>query len=210
MRRKAVLTLARSNGVTWLLAGWLAFALQTFAQSTSFTSGPTLQGTLERVTIPLYFENQIQSTASVRTEKILTEQQRRGFFRIALLPKTVAENVEINCRAPQDMHQALRALRPLLDPKSSQVIELRQLRWHVEQAERVRLEVAQARLQENGEWQLTGRIELQMGDQQWNASRGALSITGESAGKLRLHTAQGLKTFDLLSQPAKTKTNEPL
>jgi hypothetical protein len=77
--------------------------------------GQMLPGTKAKgMVMPVYVRGHSQAAAVLRIERISAEYQRKGFFRIGLLPQIVAEGVSIELRQSGALTNALWRSSPRL------------------------------------------------------------------------------------------------
>jgi len=161
-------------------------------------SRPGLKG----VTAPLYVAGEPKAVAVLRVEKVFTDYQRKGFFRIGLLPLCVAEGVRLEVQRPEKAAAALANVRGHLRlAKGNVPAELRRLVVEVAGEPTVQLKAGRVRFAEAGDWLLDGGVSCAQGTTVAEGARATLQVTGESPGQLVLETAAGQRTMRLFPTP---------
>lgn len=93
------------------LATTVAVALASIGPRAATLPGLALNGTEPGpITLPLFAPGNGPPSAVVQIDSLRTEFQRKGFFRIGVLPVTIAEGVTVELRDPAALAQAVRAL----------------------------------------------------------------------------------------------------
>jgi len=204
-----------SRAEAWIaVAAGAAVALAAAAASQPALSPPPAARSpspgLKGITAPLYVAGEPKAVAVLRVEKVFTDYQRKGFFRIGLLPLCVAEGVRLEVRQPERAAAALASVRGQLRPARGNVpIELRRLVLSVAGESAVELKAGRARLGETGCWLLDGGVTCTQGATVAEAARATLQVTGESAGQLVLETAAGQRTLRLCSALPRRRAEPP-
>jgi hypothetical protein len=143
--------------------------------------------------------------AQVHTTRIFTDYERRGFFRIGLLPIPVAENVQIQIESAECLTNALFALH---DWEQLSVgvrrLELRNLQITMFGEKQPRLCATAARIGKNGSIELSNISLTGFEGQKIFIARGILQIAGNDAGRLSWNTDGS--THELYPLNLKTKT----
>lgn len=160
---------------------------------------------VRQIAIPYYAKGQGSPAAVVRINRIYTDHQRRGFFRIGLLPMLVAEDVRVEVFQPCEALDALQGAKKWLKPASSQALEWRNVRFVFPQETAPRLEANKLRLSEDGAWKLTDGVVVRWGTNETHRSEAILQVTGTRAGELFLAHG-GTESLNLLQNPTDTRT----
>jgi hypothetical protein len=142
----------------------------------------------------------------LRAESVYTDYQRKGFFRIGLLPVAVMEGVTVELHHPEFMTNSLAQLHQWFGPQGAKALELRRVTFLVSGYTTNHLEAARARVAPQGRIELLDGISFMSGTNLVRAPRGALQVTGEHSGELILETTPP-RTHQLF---AHTETNNPL
>jgi hypothetical protein len=192
---------------------WFALAVATAISSVAGMAGQpalfpplgaqTSPSRLKGITAPLYVTGEPKAVAVLRVEKLFTDYQRKGFFRIGVLPLCVAEGVRLEVQQPEKAAAALASVRGHLRlAKGNVPAELRRLVLAVAGEPTVQLKAGRVRFGEAGCWLLDGGVACTEDTTVVEGARGTLQVTGESAGQLVLDTAAGQRTVRLFSPPS--------
>ena len=84
---------------------------------------------VQRAVVPLYPTNSFKLSAIVRVDRVFTDYQRRGFFRIGLLPVVVLDGVTFEAQDTSDPLGSLACVRRWLATKAGQRIEMRRVKF---------------------------------------------------------------------------------
>jgi hypothetical protein len=153
--------------------------------------------------MPLYAGTNTEPAAIVRTDRIFTDYQRKGFFRIGLLPLAVLEGVQIEVRQPEHVFESLAGQDGWVNADASKRIELRRVKLLASQPSDLCLEAGSACPGAGGCLELREGVQFRQATRRVQAPRATLQITGPNAGRLVLHTSPP-QTFFLFSD---TQTN---
>lgn len=181
------------------LGGWLLLALLCIPAGAA--DSPLSGSRMADVTMPFYLGAEQEPSAVLRAEKVFRDYQRRGFFRIGLLPMAVLEGVVIEVRHPAQIGASLGQLQQWLRRDATGCLELRRVRIVLDQTPARSLEAGCARPLPDGAWQLLGGVRWEAGTNLLQAASATLQVTGERAGRLILATAPPQTNDFLLSSP---------
>ncbi len=155
--------------------------------------------------IPIFLEDNRPAAAVLKVDKVYTEYQRRGFFRIGLLPLVVMEGVKIDFRQVDAASSALARLPKELKPwAGSRMLELRDVKFAFPAEPKERLRAAKVRWLENGQWQLSNGVAIQMATNEVKVQQALLQIAGPSAGVVAWGDPNALSSFNLFAFNPKT------
>jgi hypothetical protein len=153
--------------------------------------------------LPLYVEGEPEAAAVVRIGSLRKDYERRGFFRVALLPMLVAEDVTIEFRNVRGASNLLAGLQAGLDRKEGpSVIELKRISLSFPGENQPRLQAGVVRIGADGEWRLSSGVHFAGAGRSVQARQAELAVAGPRAGILTLHTSDGTVTFNLFALPA--------
>jgi hypothetical protein len=113
-----------------------------------------LQGKLKgnNLVIPLYAAQTTEPAAILRVDQVLTEYEKRGFFRIGVLPRVVLQGVRLEVRQPEAASRVLEhACQQLEAAARRRPVELRQLEVALPER-RFELKAASLRVGTRGAW----------------------------------------------------------
>lgn len=111
--------------LTWLggLGALLVGTAVTWAADASWP------GPLGRVTVPLYAKDSARPVGVLRVERLRLESERRGFFRIGVLPMLVAEDFRLEADQVSDGARLLSQAEAVLHARGvGRKLELRKVR----------------------------------------------------------------------------------
>ena len=167
------------------MVGCLALC-HTYAQPAAdlLTGGFNLKGGV----IGLYDGTETEPTVVIRLDEVHKDYERKGFFRIGLLPIGVMKGVTFELHHPESVTNSLAQLHQWLGAGAGKRLELRRVSFLVSAPETNRLETGRARLAADGKLALLDGVRFASGTNQIRAGRGVLQITGAQAGQLVLET----------------------
>ncbi|MDB6033520.1 MAG: hypothetical protein JWM16_3858 [Verrucomicrobiales bacterium] len=146
--------------------------------------------TVQNIAIPYYAKGQSAPAAVVRIHRLFTDYQRRGFFRIGLLPTLVAEGVKVEVLDPTQVLAALEAAHKWLKPAAvGKALEWRYVEFVFPDAKRPRLEAAKVNPAVDGAWRLTEGVTFRSGTNETREAAAVLQVTGTRAGELQWGSA---------------------
>jgi hypothetical protein len=180
----------RARGMKVRIAVFLAF----LALATLNRAGEVLPpgGGAKGVVVPLYVAGQAEPAAVLRIEKVYTDFQRRGFFRIGLLPMLVAEGVEVELRSQEHILAALKQVGDYLQRRGrATTLELRRVVIELPGRSAPRLEAGRVRFRPEGSWELAGGVRWRGASAEVQASSGTFCPAGDRAGQLLMATDNG-------------------
>lgn len=125
----------------------------------------------------------------VRIEGVYTDYQRKGFFRIGLLPVGVLEGVVLELNHPEYWTNSMAQLYRWLESRSVKTMEMRRLTLLMPAGVTNRLESVRARVGVGGKLHLFDGVSLISGTNHLQAARGTLQVTGAHAGELVMETS---------------------
>ncbi len=171
--------------ISFLLMLWIGVS-PAIAQGWSLNS----QANASNVVVTFYPEAGLQPVATVRASQLFRDYQRRGFFRIGLLPIPVAENVAIRIQSAEGLTNALPALQSCNRPSAGiRGLELRNLEIGLFGEQPPRLSAALARVGQGGTLELTKVSRFNAAGQPTSIATATLQVSGASAGWLRWKVA---------------------
>jgi hypothetical protein len=139
--------------------------------------------------------------AVVRIERFSTDYQRKGFFRIGLLPMLVADGVVFEIFDPTSAATALEKARFQIKALcGTGVFELRRVRFLFQSTPDRQLEAKRIRFDENGVWEIEG-LEYRDQNRRWQAGKAMLVATGGRAGELRFEADSRPRILNIFQAP---------
>src|ERR1019366_4949309 len=139
--------------------------------------------------IDLYGGADVRPVLRVRLDKVYTDYERKGFFRIGLLPIGVLEGVTFQVEHPDSVTNSLGQMYRWLGGKSARRLELRRVTFLVLGAVTNRLEAGRGRVVAEGKLDLLDGVSFVSGTTQMRAGRARLQITGQQAGQIILEAS---------------------
>jgi hypothetical protein len=136
--------------------------------------------------IDFYSGTELEPSLLVRLDKVYTDYQSKGFFRIGLLPIGVMEGVTFRLEHPESVTNGLAHLHQWLGGKGARRLELRRVKFLVPGAVTNHLEASRVRIAAGGSLELLDGVRFVAGTNQIEAARARLQITGERAGQILL------------------------
>ncbi len=143
---------------------------------------------LKGAVIHLYSGAEAEPAAVIRLDKVYTDYQSKGFFRIGLLPIGVMEGVTFELHHPGSVTNGLTRLHQWLGANAAKRLELRRINFLVPGPVTNRLEASRARVAAGGNLEMFDGVRFVSGTNQIQAMRGMLQITGLQAGLLVMAT----------------------
>lgn len=141
--------------------------------------------TANEITLSEYGSKDLSLVFQVHAARIFTDYERRGFFRIGLLPIPVAEDVQVQIQSADCLTNALFALRSWNQPSVGvRRLELRNLEIKLFGEKQSRLRAVTARVGQNGTVELSTVSVFGIAGQQASIPKATLQIAGSSAGCL--------------------------
>ncbi len=130
--------------------------------------------------------NGLELVDQVHAARIFVDYERRGFFRIGLLPIPVAENVQIQIQSADCLTNALLALHSWNQPSAGlRRLELRNLEIRLIGEKQPRLCAAGARVGQDGALELSTVSVFNAAGQPTSIPKATLQVAGSAAGWLR-------------------------
>jgi hypothetical protein len=137
------------------------------------------------VTLSEYSPKDLSLVAQIHASRIFTDYERRGFFRIGLLPIPVAENVQIQIQSVECLTNAFFALHDWNQPAVGiRRLELRNLEIKLIGERQPRLSAAVARVGQDGVLELSTVSVFNAIGRQISIPKAILQVAGSSAGWL--------------------------
>jgi hypothetical protein len=181
----------------------LAFALSCPAQDTPSVSFIDASN----VCVAVYLKSELLPVATVRAGAIHKDYQRRGFFRIGVLPMLALEGLTLEVRDPEHLSGVLTNATAFLARKgeASKAVEGRDFVLSFSSKPDGRVTARSVRLEGREAWSLAqGTVEMPPG-QPVNFRQATLTISSPQAGDLLCETTNGPLRFCLHSLPSNRK-----
>ena len=193
----------------WHLLAFVVIA--GFCHCPSAQCAPLFQHGLELrgVVVPFAGEGSRELAAILRVQRVYTDYETKGFFRIGVLPIEVMQGVTLEVRQPYDVAAALADLHQWLGAKTAKRLELRDFSVVLPGSREStnRLEAARVRILNTGRWELLETVTYSAGANRVIASHGSLQVTGPNTGFVTLQPgpagAKNSENFSLLPKNPK-------
>lgn len=158
------------------------------------------------VTMTLYPENGVNPLAVIQVGHLYVDYERRGFFRIGLLPIPVAENVQIRIESADCLTNAILTLRSWNQPSvGARRFALRNIDIGLLDDKQPRLSAASAHIGPDGTLELTKVSLFNASGQPKSIPKAILQVSGSAAGWLRWNV-DGQPQNAFLFKPITIKT----
>jgi hypothetical protein len=139
---------------------------------------------VRRAVIPLYSGPDRKLSIVVSIDQSGVEYQRKGFFRIGILPVQVLEGVTFDLQDPSSAAASLQRVRRWFGVGTR--VELRRVKF-VFQGNT--MEAARVRFDPGQQWQLLGGVRLVCDGRETRAARGAFNVCAGQPGQVTLETS---------------------
>lgn len=135
---------------------------------------------------PIFLEAEQQPSMVVSADTIRPGCERKGFFRIGILPIVVMDGVTIEIRKPEALRENLVHLDRWLADRDGKRLEIRNAKLLVCASVTNSLEVGRIKIASGGKWELLDGVRLASGTNSVQAGWATLQITGPESGCLVL------------------------
>jgi len=179
----------------------------------SFGKGGVVPGQMQikGVLFPVYLDSDGQPVAICRAKHVFSDYQRRGFFRMGVLPLLVIDGFAIELRDASHLSPALTVVPTHVVFKDfvRQAIEARDFSLSSTSREPFLVQARLARLENSDLWRLQEGTVQRSNSAQLTFQRATLKISGPQAGQMTCETTSGVIHIRLLSE-AQAVTVKPL
>lgn len=128
----------------------------------------------------------------VRADSIFIDYERKGFFRIGVLPLGVMEGVTFEVCRPELVTNSLVQLHDWIGSQAAKRFEFRKVSFLTLAGSTNRLESGRARIVSDGKWELLDGVRFRSGTNQFEAPRATLQVAGEKTGQIIMATTPPL------------------
>jgi len=143
---------------------------------------------LRGVVIPLYNKQDRTSVANVRIGCVFPDYERRGFFRVGLLPMVAGESVQIEVLQGRRALNALTGLEKRFTTQQRRVVEWRDVTFTFAHDSALGMHVGRLRMVSEEQWELLDGVRIQCGTETtW--PKASLFLSGPNAGQVRYGSA---------------------
>jgi hypothetical protein len=138
----------------------------------------------QSATFGLYLDRTPNLSAVIGIERSYADYQRRGFFRVGLLPVVVLEGVTITIQDYGSVSNSLANLGRWASDRQSHRIELRRvsIQWAKDPSRR--LEIGRVQCRQPGEWWLAGGVRWAANGRIQVSPQATLKVAGDQIGDL--------------------------
>jgi hypothetical protein len=156
---------------------------------------------ITKAVMPEYLDFGSKPAAIFRADQIYEDYQRRGFFRIGVLPMVVLEGLSLELCDTNQLSVALTRTSTHFGSKgkASNAVEGRNFSLSFSGQKNAVIHAQIVRLESGTEWRLQEGTVDQPGAASISFRRATLTIVGPKAGELACATTNGLVHLDLLS-----------
>lgn len=171
-----------------LLTGSIAFHLVGLAKG-QFVSD-LLSGRMKArgVVVPFFAGQEQTPSMIMRADRIYTDYERKGFFRIGILPIGVMEGVTFEILHPESATNSLAQLHRWLGPQAAKRLEFRKVNFLPFAGSTNHLASGRVRFVPGGRWELLDGVHLFSGTNQVEARHATLQVAGKQTGQLIMAT----------------------
>ena len=172
--------LKRHSRSLLLIGGLLFFVLGTVVCHTA-----PVGSSAKSLTFSVYNPKDLSPEMVIHADGIFTDYERRGFFRIGLMPVLVADNVRIEVQSVEGLTNILSALHSWIRPGAgAQRLNLKHLEIAVRGETQPCLRAAAGQIGSEGAIQLTSVSASDGSGHQMFMPSAALQLTGPAGGQL--------------------------
>jgi hypothetical protein len=151
----------------------------------------------QHLVIPRYSESDKKLYAVISVDKVYTEYEKKGFFRIGALPVAVLEGITYEVKDPGPAAKNLASLRSWFGGDTASNVELRGVKFVA--SPNSRLEGGRLLFLDNDRWQLVNGVRLISGANEVRAESATLQVAGARIGEVILQTTPPTTNFFLFS-----------
>ncbi len=185
-------------------AAWLFLASASSQFGGDLFSG---NGWVRGAVIPIFLRPGEPPALVVRADNIYRDYQRKGFFRIGLLPLGVMEGVTFEVRNIEGLSNSLVRLDRWLGPRAASRFEFRQATIQLPGIMTHRLQAGRIHFLPGGTCELLDEVRAEIGTNQVQATHATLRLTGDRTGLLVMATTPPWTTNFFTSFPSEPSTN---
>ena len=154
---------------------------------------------IKGLVMAIYSDSSSKPVATFRAKKVFRSLQRRGFFRIGLLPMLVCDGVVVEfCETEGGTNALMNLPQSLKSQAGGAMIELREVEFRFPADSAPRLKAGIVRLQDNGQSQLLN-VDFQSPTKRFQVPSAVLQFSGEHAGQLGWQSPDGIVAINLFT-----------
>lgn len=187
--------------------GWIVLVVALGLAALDLAAGTDLANRLKGLRMTLRPRSNDAAVVRLSIQEARLDHQRRGFFKIGVLPVLVVEDVALEVLEPGSLASTLADLPAALMGDGHRVpIELRNFSLRFPGDETPRFLAGRVRLAGRGVWQLSGPVAWRTTASQGLASQASLQVAGAQAGWLTLTGTNAPQMVDLFSDERISQT----
>lgn len=191
----------------WLAGGILCCFIALRGPGASQAAGPAEKNKNKTIlnarglTLPFYHGPDHRLSLVVKLDRITKENQRKGFFRIGVLPLMVVHEAKLDVRQPQYFAEAVKEFHQHVTGKDlKKTVELRGFTFTVP-TNGVTLTATKGRIISPAEWELSGTVRLIDSSGTNDYTKVSLLVSGNETGTLRVPGGSSRFLFKNSNQP---------
>jgi len=178
---------------------WLAVFILGVGVSLGMGGGMDV-GELRRATLTFYGKGELEPEAIIRIGSAQKTHQRRGYYRIGLLPGLLLKDVTVEILKPESVQDSLANTDGHLRALGNGTrVELYHLRVVVVGKPVAEIKADRLVMDSDGVWKLKGNITLSLNQQLIVLKSAQLTVAGDQAGRLAFESINGHQVINLLS-----------
>jgi hypothetical protein len=148
-----------------------------------------------KVTVPYYAGPENRLSLNFKADRFTKESQRKGFFRIGVLPLLVVHDANLEVRRPEYFNPAVRQFHQYVAGKDlKKTVELRGFTLTVP-TNGITLTATKVRILSPEQWELSGSVRLIDRTGTHEFSKALLAVSGNETGMLRANTGASHSLF---------------
>ena len=191
------------NRLAVILLLWIiVFPIHAQSAADLLKAGARMRG----VVVPLYNKADHSYSIIIRIDRVYTGMERKGFFRIGVLPVGVLEGVTVELQQTNRLTNCLDRLNYWLTPQTASRLELRHAR--IECSPTNRLEAGLMQIDKHGIWNLLEGVTLVQGDITVQGPQARFYTTGDRAGEVVMATSTNRFFFGGSAQAAHSPSKD--
>jgi hypothetical protein len=143
---------------------------------------------LKSAALPIYRDAETTPVAILWADRIYTDYERKGFYRIGVLPVSVMEGVALEICRPDEVVGSLPAISHRFEEQFANRFEIRGLKLRIAPSPAACLEAGRARAGREGCLELLDGVRIIRGTNLFQAKAARVQLTGPDAGRVILKT----------------------
>ena len=191
----------------WVIAGW-TLCLTGLSSETAPRGTPMVEA--DNAVISVYSAGKRQAEVILRLGKVRRGYERRGFFRIGVLPMLRVQDVSIEFQETQVLRARLDGIaREISELANKRLVSLENVTVRFPGEAEPRLRADAVKFGVSGCWELSGNVRFTFAGESVRTPKAQLNVSGEEAGKLLLFLPDHAITTDLFEPGRNHKPKHP-